>query len=67
MQVWSQDAAHGALPLIKALTDPNLEGKGFGYFGPFYKGLILLHLGNMRACNASISCAKLTCPVCLTL
>lgn len=42
----SQSPETGALPIIKAATDPTLEGQGFKYFGPFYKGPINANIGN---------------------
>ena len=50
LQITYQDAEHGAVPLIKALTDAKLTGKGFGYYGPFYKGAFLAHVLNDSKC-----------------
>ncbi len=51
LQVVYQDAEHGAVPLIKALADGSLTGKGYGYYGPFYKGLFLAHILNDSTCG----------------
>ena len=37
LQVYNQSAGDGAISTVKAATDPSLEGRGFKYFGPFYK------------------------------
>ncbi|KAL0042386.1 hypothetical protein WJX77_010878 [Trebouxia sp. C0004] len=42
----SQSQETGALPVIRAATDPTLTGQGFKYFGPFYKGPINANIGN---------------------
>ena len=46
MQPTSQAQDTGALPVIRAATDPTLTGGGFKYFGPFYKGPINANIGN---------------------
>ena len=46
MQPTSQSQETGALPVIRAATDPTLTGQGFKYFGPFYKGPINANIGN---------------------
>ena len=46
VQPTSQSPETGALPIIKAATDPTLTGQGFKYFGPFYKGPINANIGN---------------------
>lgn len=46
VQPTSQSQETGALPVIRAATDPTLEGQGFKYLGPFYKGPINANVGN---------------------
>lgn len=46
LQPTSQSQETGALPVIRAATDPTIEGQGFKYFGPFYKGPINANVGN---------------------
>ena len=46
LQPTSQSQETGALPVIRAATDPTLTGGGFKYFGPFYKGPINANIGN---------------------
>ena len=46
VQPTSQSQETGALPVIRAATDPSLTGQGFKYFGPFYKGPINANIGN---------------------
>lgn len=46
LQVYNQSAGDGAISTVKAATDPSLEGQGFKYFGPFYKGPLIIHTGN---------------------
>eukprot|EP00891_Asterochloris_glomerata_P003412 jgi/Astpho2/3412/fgenesh1_pg.00054_%23_66_t len=45
-KVWGQSAERGAIPIIKAATDPELTGRGFAYFGPPYKGPAVIHMKN---------------------
>ena len=46
VQPTSQSQETGALPVIRAATDPSLTGQGFKYFGPFYKGPLNANIGN---------------------
>jgi len=46
--VYNQSAGDGAISTVKAATDPSLEGQGFKYFGPFYKGPLIIHTGNEK-------------------
>ena len=46
LQVYNQSAEDGAISTLRAATDPTLTGQGFKYFGPFYKGPLLIHTGN---------------------
>ena len=46
LQVYHQSGEDGAISTLRAATDPEIEGQGFKYFGPFYKGPLLLHTGN---------------------
>lgn len=54
MQPTSQSQDTGALPVIRAATDPSLTGGGFKYFGPFYKGPINANIGNEGVVHLTI-------------
>ena len=56
MQVWNQSSEDGAISMLKAATDPALQGRGFAYFGPPYKGPAVLHKNNDRKCCCGVSC-----------
>lgn len=46
LQVYNQSGEDGAISTVRAATDPDLTGKGFKYFGPFYQGPAVIHTGN---------------------
>ena len=45
-QVYHQSGEDGAISTVRAATDPSLTGQGFKYFGPWYKGGLVIHTGN---------------------
>lgn len=44
--MYNQSGEDGAISTLKAAADPDLQGAGFKYFGPFYKGPLIVHTGN---------------------
>lgn len=63
MQPTSQSQETGALPVIRAATDPTLTGQGFKYFGPFYKGPINANIGNEGKISLLATYLQLVVPV----
>jgi NAD(P)-dependent dehydrogenase (short-subunit alcohol dehydrogenase family) len=45
-RVWNQSAEDGAISMLRAATDPALQGRGFAYFGAPYKGPAVIHKNN---------------------
>ena len=45
-QLYHQSGEDGAISTVRAATDPSLTGQGFKYFGPWYKGGLVIHTGN---------------------
>lgn len=45
-KVYYQSAEDGSVSILRPATDPDLQGQGFKYFGPPYKGPALLHINN---------------------
>ena len=58
LQVYNQSAGDGAISTVKAATDPSLEGQGFKYFGPFYKGPLIIHTGNESEWPCLLRCSS---------
>jgi NAD(P)-dependent dehydrogenase (short-subunit alcohol dehydrogenase family) len=52
-KVYSQSAEDGAISLLKAATDSDIQGHGFKYFGPPYAGPAVLHVDNAGERNTS--------------
>ena len=44
--MYNQSGEDGAISTVRAAADPSLTGKGFKYFGPWYKGPLVTHTGN---------------------
>ena len=59
-QIYNQSGEDGAISTLRAATDPSLTGQGFKYFGPWYKGPLIIHTGNDSKYRASSSCC--VCP-----
>lgn len=45
-KIYNQSGEDGAISTLRAATDPSLTGQGFKYFGPWYKGPLIIHTGN---------------------
>ena len=58
MKVFHQSGEDGAISTLRAATDPSLTGQGFKYFGPWYKGPLIIHTGN----DSTPSSSSLFCP-----
>jgi len=43
---YNQSAEDGSISILKAATDPDIQGQGFKYFGPPYAAGIPLHIDN---------------------
>lgn len=54
MKVFHQSGEDGAISTLRAATDPSLTGQGFKYFGPWYKGPLIIHTGNDSKLSSSL-------------
>lgn len=61
VQIYNQSGEDGAISTVRAATDPSLTGQGFKYFGPWYKGPLVIHTGNESKRTAQEICHAVLC------